>query len=158
MRWQRVSPTERRGRVHTSTVTVVVLPEFSDKEVFIEPKDLEWKYTKGSGPGGQHRNKTSSAVQLYHKPSGVRIRSETEKSQKQNKEIALSVLKAKLLNVEKEKEQLKRSSIRKKQKGSGQRGDKIRTVRLQDGVVTDHRTNKKMRAKKYLRGFIEDLY
>lgn len=157
-RWQRVPPTEKRGRVHTSTITVVVLPEPKEHEVEINMKDVEIKATRGSGAGGQHRNKTDTAIQLWHKPSGIQVRSESCKSQHQNKEIALAILRAKLLRLSEERQYEKISKERRKQAGSGMRGDKIRTIRLQDDTVIDHDSNKKISAKKYLRGGIDLLY
>jgi peptide chain release factor 1 len=157
-RWQRVPPTERRGRVHTSTITVAVLPEVTESEVKISEKDLEWKAFRGSGPGGQHRNKTDSAVSLHHKPTGIKIRSESQKSQKQNKDTALAILRARLHSEQRESQSLRRSNMRKSQVGSGMRADKIRTIRLQDGQVTDHNTGKRISAKKYLRGDLEGLF
>src|SRR5579885_2588838 len=88
-RFQRIPPNEKRGRVHTSTVTVAVLPELTDTQVPINDKDLEWSYCRGSGKGGQHRNVTDSAVQLHHKPTGIRVRCESERSQPQNRRTAL---------------------------------------------------------------------
>jgi peptide chain release factor 1 len=96
-RWQRVPPTEKRGRVHTSTVTVVVLEEPTSSELTIDPRDLEEKFTRGSGAGGQHRNKTDSAVQLRHKPTGVAVRAENGRSQAANRETALRLLRARLI-------------------------------------------------------------
>lgn len=157
-RFQRVSPTERKGRVHTSTITVAVLPEVSEVELKINPEDLEWKATRGSGAGGQHRNVTDSAVILTHLPSKMKIRCESERSQHQNKEIALDILRARLQSIATENATSAYNSERKNQVGSGQRGDKIRTIRLQDDVVVDHQTNKKMSAKLYLKGHIDLLY
>jgi len=91
-RWQRIPPTERRGRYHTSTVTVAVLSEPTERELHIDQRDLEWKTCRGSGAGGQHRNKTDSAVQLRYKPSGLSVRVESERSQTKNKVSALALL------------------------------------------------------------------
>lgn len=156
-RWQRVPPTEKRGRVHTSTITVVVLPEVKPSQVKINDKDLEWKTTRSGGPGGQHMQKNDTAVILKHKPSGIVVRCET-RSQAQNKEMALEILRAKLLSNEKREGKQKRKAIRKKQAGSGMRGDKIRTIRLHAGTVVDHQTGKRMKSKQYLRGFVDELY
>lgn len=158
IRWQRVPPTEKRGRVHTSTITVVVMREPKSHEVNLNIKDVEIKATRGSGAGGQHRNKNDTAIQLWHKPTGIQIRSEGSKSQHQNKENALSMLRAKLLEMKEEAQYQRRKNERKRQAGSGMRGDKIRTIRLQDDTVTDHQTNKRMSAKKYMRGEIDRLY
>jgi len=158
LRWQRIPPTEKKGRVHTSTITVAVLREVEPSEVDINEKDLDWKACRGSGAGGQHRNVTDSAVQLTHKPTGIQIRCEAGRSQSQNKEQALQILGAKLKQAEEERAIKKVNSSRRSQVGSGMRGDKTRTIRLQDDTVTDHTTNKKMSAKKYMKGQIECLY
>jgi len=157
-RWQRVPPTEKRGRKQTSTVTVAVLDEPSEVELQIEHKDLVWKTCRGSGPGGQHRNKVETAVQLTHGPSGLMVRVESEKSQKRNKDSALSLLRARLRQIRIDEEESLRWDKRRKQHGSGMRGDKVRTVRIQDGRVTDHQTGKKVSVNKYLRGELEDLF
>ena len=157
-RFQRVSPTERKGRVHTSTITVAVLQEVSEVDLKIDPEDLEIKTTRGSGAGGQHRNMTDSAVIVTHLPSKIKVRCESERSQHQNKEIAMDILRAKLQNIATESATVAYNSERKTQVGSGQRGDKVRTIRLQDDVVVDHQTDKKMSAKLYLKGHIDLLY
>jgi peptide chain release factor 1 len=156
-RWQRVPRTEKRGRVHTSTVTVVVLAEPNSTELVIDPRDLEEKFTRGSGKGGQHRNKTDTAVQLRHKPSGLSVRAEKGRSQTDNRETALRLLRAKLIEAQQrsEAEQLYRE--RRQQAGSGQRGDKVRTIALQRDQVVDHRTGKSCSAREYLRGRLRAL-
>lgn len=126
--------------------------------MIIKDKDLEWKAFRGSGPGGQHRNKTDSAVSLHHKPTGIKIRSESEKSQKQNKDTALSILRARLHSEQRESQSLNRSNMKRSQVGSGMRGDKIRTIRMQDGQVTDHNSGNKITTKKYLRGDWDGLF
>jgi peptide chain release factor 1 len=151
-RWQRIPPTEKRGRVQTSTITVAVLPEPTETEVSVRLSDLEWTTCRGSGPGGQHRNKTESAVQVKHIPSGIFVRCETERSQQQNKNTAMATLKARLWQIQKDIHMGQRVSDRKAQVGSGMRGDKRRTIRCQDGVVTDHLTGKRWRLKEYMRG------
>ena len=157
-RWQRVPPTEKKGRVHTSTVTVAVLREPSETEVRLDPRDLTIKTCRGSGAGGQHRNTTASAVQVNHRPSGIQVRVESERSQHQNKASALTILRARLGALEAERAQGARSARRRSQLGSGMRGDKRRTVALQRGQVTDHVTGKKTSAKKYLRGAVDALW
>jgi peptide chain release factor 1 len=157
-RWQRVPPTERGGRVHTSTITVAVLEEVLPSEIKINEKDLDIKATRGSGAGGQHKNVTDSAIQLTHKPSGIKIRCEAGRSQHANKEQALELLRIKLKEAERTKTVKEHNNKRKSQVGTGMRGDKIRTIRLQDDIVTDHRTNKRMSAKKYIKGQIELLF
>ena len=151
-RWQRVPPNEKRGRVHTSTVTVAVLPEPTPTQVVLREEDLEFSTCRGSGAGGQHRNKTESAVQLKHLPSGLMVRCENERSQSQNKETAKQVLRARLWQLEQDRLSGARASDRKRQVGSGMRGDKRRTIRTQDDVVDDHETGKQWRYKDYARG------
>lgn len=151
-RFQRVPPTEKSGRRQTSTITVVVLKEVSTVDVHIDPKELEIKTCRGSGAGGQHRNVTDSAVTVKHKPSGIVVRCENERSQHQNKENALSLLRAKLFEQQQQKQIDQQNATRKKHVGKGMRGDKIRTIRMQDGVVINHITGKKSKLKDFLRG------
>lgn len=148
----RVPPSEKRGRVHTSTVTVAVLPEPSEAQVHIDERELEIRTCRGSGAGGQHRNKTESAVQITHRPSGVTVRCESERSQQQNRATAMAVLRAKLLEHRQHAATAARASDRRSQVGSGQRGDKRRTIRVPDGQVVDHVTGRTWRLKEYLRG------
>jgi len=156
-RFQRVPPTEKRGRVQTSTVTVAVLPVPTEAEVRVEARDLKWSIARGSGAGGQHRNVTASAVQVVHVPTGIMAKSESERSQHQNKRTALALLRARLLEAEEKKSSSSRNRTRKSQVGSGMRGDKIRTVALQRNQVTDHRTGKRMPANLYMQGRIDKL-
>lgn len=156
-RWQRVPPNEKRGRVHTSTVTVAVLPEPRRGAVQLDDRDLDIKTTGSGGPGGQHANKTDSAVVMTHKPTGITVRVET-KSQYRNKELAKAILCARLAELEQGKRKAKRNSKRRDQVGSGMRGDKRRTIALQRGQVTDHVTGRKIRAKDYLRGDLQGLW
>lgn len=151
-RWQRVPPTEKRGRVHTSTITVAVLREPAESEVRLEERDLEWSTCRGSGAGGQHRNVTDSAVQVKHLPTGLLVRCESERSQHQNRATALALLRARLLAAEQAAADGERAEARRRQVGSGQRGDKVRTIRTQDGIVTDHQTGKKVPFREYVRG------
>lgn len=151
-RWQRVPPTERRGRMQTSTVTVAVLPEPDSSEMSISPGDLDWRFCRGSGAGGQHRNKTETAVQLTHLPTGLSVRCEAERSQSQNKAAALAMLRARLWEAAEAAKRSKRDSARREQVGSGMRGDKRRTVRCQDGSVTDHVLGMTWDLRSYLRG------
>ena len=138
--------------MHTSTITVVVLQEPTEIEVKLEESDLSWSFFRGSGNGGQKKNKTSSAVRLVHEPSGMAIRVESERSQSMNKEVALAMLRARLYAEKSEKVYNARESSRRKQAGSGMRADKIRTVQYQNGQVTDHESGWRISLKKYLRG------
>lgn len=151
-RWQRVPPNEKKDRVQTSTVTVAVLREPAEAERVLKPAELEWRTTKGSGPGGQHRNKTESAVVLTHRPTGLVVRCETERSQHRNRELALKVLRARLLESAQQGAAAQANAARKAQVGSGMRGDKVRTVRERDGQVMDHRTGCRLRLQDYQRG------
>lgn len=156
-RFQRVPPNEKRGRVHTSTVTVAVLPEPREIDVQIDERDLDIRTTRSGGPGGQHANKTDSAVVLTHLPTGITVRVET-KSQHRNKQLALAILYARLGELEQGKQAGRRNTKRRGQVGSGMRADKRRTVAIQRDQVTDHETGKSTTAKRYLRGFVDDLW
>jgi peptide chain release factor 1 len=139
-RVQRVPTTESQGRIHTSTATVAVLPEVGDvDEVHIDPSDLEIMTTAAGGPGGQHVNRTLSAVQIKHIPSGIMVRSEQQRSQHQNKAKALQILSAKLLDIEREAQASAISSERRSMVGSGERSEKIRTYNYPQNRITDHR-------------------
>ena len=151
-RWQRVPPNEKRGRVHTSTITVAVLPEPTEVEVRIAPGDLDWSTCFGTGPGGQKRNKTESTVLLTHRPSGLQIRCETSRSQQHNRIAALALLRARLWAREHERLHEQRAQERRQQLGSGMRGDKRPTIRCQDGTVVDHVTGRRWELRAYLRG------
>jgi peptide chain release factor 1 len=154
-RWQRVPPNEKRGRVQTSTVTVAVLPEPTEAQVHIAPSELAWTTCRGSGPGGQHRNRTESAVQLTHQPTGLTVRCESERSQHQNRATALSLLRARLWQEEQIRLGREREASRRSQVGSGMRGDKRRTIRVQDGAVHDHVTGRTWVYTDYVRGLWE---
>jgi peptide chain release factor 1 len=156
-RWQRVPPTERRGRVHTSTVTVAVLREPEEAEVRIREGDLEWATCRASGSGGQKVNKTDSAVQLTHRPSGIQIRVETERSQKQNRRMALCILRARLLEAREVALAEDRNGARRRQVGTGMRGDKRRTYRTQDDSVHDHVLDTRARLTRVQAGHLEDI-
>lgn len=151
-RWQRVPPTEKRGRVQTSTVTVAVLPVPKASDVRLNDRDLDWKTCRGSGAGGQHRNVTDSAVQLTHKPTGIQVRVESERSQRANRDAARAMLAARLQDAAEQARASARSSERRRQVGSGMRGDKVRTYREQDDTVRDHRTGKTAKLRNVRRG------
>lgn len=151
-RWQRIPPTEKKGRRQTSTITVAVLPVPKASALVISAKDLEWKMSRGSGAGGQHRNVTDSAVQLTHKPSKISVRCESERSQHFNRITAMEMLQARLLAARDAKAVGGRAATRRAQLGSGMRADKRRTIRVQDQSVTDHVLGETWNLKDYLRG------
>lgn len=158
IRFQRCPPTEKRGRVQTSTITIAILENVKEEELTLSSSDLQESFTRGSGAGGQHRNKTSTAVILTHKPSGIKIRAEDNKSQGRNRESARERLKQKLSKEKRKRSKKKEDRIRREQVGSGMRGDKFRTCRVQHDQVVDHRTGKKTTWKRYSRGFVSDLW
>ena len=138
-RVQRVPDTEASGRIHTSTATVAVLPVVEDVEIDINPSDIKMEVFRSSGAGGQHINKTSSAVRLIHEPTGIVVECQTERSQFQNKDNAMKMLKTKLYDMEKQKQDSEIANSRKSQVGSGDRSEKIRTYNYPQGRITDHR-------------------
>jgi len=138
-RVQRVPETESGGRVHTSTATVAVLPEMEEVDVQINPADIEMQVYRASGAGGQHVNKTSSAVRLIHKPSGIVVACQEERSQQQNREKCMRMLASKLYEIEQERLESEVTGMRRSQVGTGMRNERIRTYNFPQGRVTDHR-------------------
>jgi peptide chain release factor 1 len=151
-RYQRIPPTEKRGRVHSSTTTVAVLDDETHQELAIQARALDWSFCRGSGDGGQHLQKTDSAVQLVHLPTGITVRCEAGRSQYENKKLALATLRSRLYEARRDAERAARAAERRSQIGSGMRGDKRRTIRVQDDSVTDHLTGRTWRYKDYVRG------
>lgn len=151
-RWQRVPPTEKRGRVQTSTVTVAVLDPDAVTGQALSYRDVDIITTRGSGPGGQNRNKTDSCVIATHRPTGLQVRIDNERSQHQNKAMAYKILAARLYEVERERQAAEREKDRRQQVGTGMRGDKVRTYRQQDDQVNDHRTGQRWRLQDWVRG------
>ncbi|MGA2910893.1 MAG: peptide chain release factor-like protein [Candidatus Microgenomates bacterium] len=140
-RVQRVPVTEKRGRIHTSTATVVVLPEIKENEIQISPNDLEWSFTRAGGHGGQNVNKVSTAVRLIHKPTGTVVEAREERFQEQNRQIALSLLRSKLWEKQ-EEEKMQTVAGYRSVIGHGMRAEKIRTYNFPQDRVTDHRIGK----------------
>ncbi len=157
-RVQRVPETESQGRIHTSTITVAVMPEAEEVDVQIDEKDIRIDVMRASGNGGQCVNTTDSAVRLTHYPTGIVIYSQTEKSQLQNKEKAFALLRAKLYDLELQKKQDAESQARRSQIGTGDRSEKIRTYNFPQGRVTDHRINLTLyKLDKIMNGDIQEI-
>ncbi|MBZ1348903.1 MAG: PCRF domain-containing protein [Candidatus Liptonbacteria bacterium] len=157
-RVQRIPKTEKGGRVHTSTVSVAILPEVEEKEININPNNLEITTFRSSGPGGQNVNKVETAVRILHKPSGIVVASQAERSQAGNKERAMATIRAKLYENQKQEEQVKLGKLRRDQIGSGDRSEKIRTYNFPDDRITDHRIGKKWHnIEKIMEGGLEPI-
>ena len=138
-RVQRVPQTESQGRIHTSTATVAVMPEVEDVEITLDERDLEITPTFSSGPGGQHMQKNATAARIVHKPSGIMVKIQSERSLTQNKRLGMAIIQARLQETEEEKQHAAVAADRKAQVGTGERSEKIRTYNYPQGRVTDHR-------------------
>ena len=157
-RVQRVPETESSGRIHTSTATVAVLPVVEDVEVHINPADIKMEVFRSSGAGGQHINKTSSAVRLIHEPTGIVVECQTERSQFQNRDNAMRMLRTKIYEMEKSKQDSELANERKSQVGSGDRSEKIRTYNYPQGRITDHRIGMSIyQMENFLNGDLDEM-
>jgi peptide chain release factor 1 len=156
-RVQRVPVTESQGRIHTSTATVAVMPEVKDVEVNIEDKDLDISTARAGGAGGQNVNKVETAVRIVHKPTGLMVHCTEERSQLKNKERAMQILKAKIFDMELQKQMKEITDLRRSQVGTGDRSERIRTYNFPQGRCTDHRINQNFTIKSVIEGDLDDL-